>query len=84
MPESPRYLIASGRKDEALEILRGIAKKNNKELPSKDIITSQLPVSKLLVMNVLLGHLMMHLIIGAERKFKCYCAFFLSLFIIVF
>jgi len=46
MPESPRYLIASGRKDEALEILRGIAKKNNKELPSKDIVTSQLPVSK--------------------------------------
>ena len=44
MPESPRYLIASGRKDEALEILRGIAKKNNKELPSKDIVTSQLPV----------------------------------------
>ena len=46
MPESPRYLIAVGRKKEALEILRKIAKENKKELPAEDIMTAQAAVIK--------------------------------------
>lgn len=33
LPESPRWLIANGRKDEAMKILEHVAKVNGKTLP---------------------------------------------------
>ncbi len=41
IPESPRYLMVKGRKDEALAVLRQVAHKNGRTLPS---FTLQTPV----------------------------------------
>ena len=35
LPESPRYLVVSGREEEALETLQRVAKKNGKSLPQR-------------------------------------------------
>ena len=48
MPESPRYLVTAGRKREALEILRKIAKENKRDMPAEDIATAEVPVSKII------------------------------------
>ena len=40
-PESARYLLAAGRREEALETLRKAAKMNGKSLPRGTLVESQ-------------------------------------------
>ena len=42
IPESPRWLVAEGRLDEALAILKNGAKTNNKQLPPDDELMEML------------------------------------------
>ena len=42
MPESPRWLMAEGRFDEALHILKNGAKTNKKQLPPDDELMEML------------------------------------------
>ena len=39
MPESPRWLYSKGRRDEADDLMRNIAEKNGKTIPSKWDVT---------------------------------------------
>ena len=40
-PESARYLLAAGRREEAIETLRKAAKMNGKSLPRGTLVESQ-------------------------------------------
>lgn len=40
VPRSPRWLLINGRKEEALQVLADIAKRNKKQMPSEDIVVS--------------------------------------------
>ena len=42
IPESPRWLVAEGRLDEAVAILKNGAKTNNKQLPPDDELMEML------------------------------------------
>eukprot|EP00794_Sanderia_malayensis_P013937 gene13937-15389_t len=53
VPESPRYLTVSGRMDEAIKIVKRIAKDNKKPMPTGTFYRPEITVAKSNVMDLL-------------------------------